>query len=73
MQMPSSTKSELDIDASPILDELVRWVKTLSGAGVSPDKAVEVARDFMLASMMAECGEEGYEIDEEYDEDDDEE
>lgn len=63
--MATSTKTELEVDTSPILEELVRWVKTLSGAGVSPDKAVEVARDFMLASMMAECGEA-----EEYDEDD---
>jgi hypothetical protein len=70
MQMPTSTKSELEVDASPILDELVRWVKTLSAAGVSPDKAVEVARDFMLASMMAEAGDEEYV--EEYDEDDEE-
>lgn len=71
--MPTTTKPEMDIDTSPILEELVRWVKTLSGAGVSPDKAVEVARDFMLASMMAECGDEEYDMDEEYDEDDDEE
>jgi hypothetical protein len=71
--MPTTTKPEMDVDTSPILDELVRWVKTLSGAGVSPDKAVEVARDFMLASMMSECGEEGeYDLDE-YDEDDEDE
>lgn len=69
--MPTTT--EMDVDTSPILDKLVRWVKTLSGAGVSPDKAVEVARDFMLASMMAECSEEEYDLDEEYDEDDEEE
>lgn len=69
--MPTTTRQEMDVDTSPILDELVRWVKTLAGAGVSPDKAVEVARDFMLASMMSDCGEEGEW--EEYDEDDDEE
>lgn len=73
--MPTTTKAELEVDTSPILDELVRWVKTLSGAGVSPDKAVEVARDFMLASMMSECGEvEEYDLDDEdYDDEDDEE
>lgn len=60
-----------DVDTSPVLEELVRWVKTLSAAGVSPDKAVEVARDFMLASMMSEVGEEEY--DEEWDDEDDEE
>lgn len=71
--MATSTRTELEVDTSPILDELVRWVKTLAGAGVSPDKAVEVARDFMLASMMAECGEgEELDYDEEYDEDDEE-
>jgi hypothetical protein len=43
----------------------------LASAGVSPDKAVEVARDFMLASMMAECGEDEEYV-EEYDEDDEE-
>jgi hypothetical protein len=72
--MPTTTKPEMDVDTSPILDELVKWVQTLKQAGVSADKAVEVARDFMLASMMSECGEaEEYDLDEEYDEDDDEE
>ena len=67
--MPTSTNGGIEVETSPILEELVRWVKTLSQAGVSPDKAVEVARDFMLASMMSECGEEGeYDVDEEDDE-----
>lgn len=72
--MPSTVSKEIENETSPILEELVRWVKTLGNAGVSPDKAVEVARDFMLASMMAECGEgEDYEeYDEEYDDDDEE-
>ncbi len=71
--MVTSTKSELETDTSPILDELVRWVKQLATAGVSPDKAVEVARDFMLASMMSECGEgEEYDYDDEDDDEDDE-
>ncbi len=54
-----------------VLDELVKWVKTLSQAGVSPDKAVEVARDFLLAACMAD--EEEVDEFDEYDEDDDEE
>ena len=69
--MPTSVRQEIEAETSPILDELVRWVKTLSGAGVSPDKAAEVARDFMLASMMSDCGE-GEEYDEEYDDEDEE-
>ncbi len=53
-----------------VLDELVKWVKTLSQAGVSPDKAVEVARDFLLAACMQEEYDEYDEYDEEDGEDD---
>lgn len=52
-----------------VLDELVKWVKTLSQAGVSPDKAVEVARDFLLAAFMSDESDEDYD---EYDEDEEE-
>ena len=36
----------------PVLSELVAWVKTLTAAGVSPDKAAEVSRDFLLAACL---------------------
>jgi len=65
--MPVQTAPESG--TSFVLEELVKWVKTLSQAGVSPDKAVEVARDFLLAACMSD----GEEYDEEYDEEDDEE
>lgn len=47
-----------------VLEQLVVWVKKLKEVGVSPDKAIEVAQNFFLASMAvaAEDGE-----DEEYD------
>ncbi len=31
-----------------VLEQLVTWVKKLKEVGVSPDKAVEVAQNFML-------------------------
>ena len=64
--MPAQTA---DSATNVVLDELVKWVKTLGQAGVSPDKAVEVARDFMLAA----CMEEEYDYGEEFDEDDEDE
>ncbi|MFN8654715.1 MAG: hypothetical protein U0105_00105 [Candidatus Obscuribacterales bacterium] len=42
-----------------VLEQLVTWVKKLKEVGVSPDKAVEVAQNFMLASMAVACEEEG--------------
>jgi hypothetical protein len=39
---------------NPVLTELVNWVNTLKTVGVSPDKAVEVGRDFLLAACMSE-------------------
>lgn len=42
-----------------VLEQLVTWVKKLKEVGVSPDKAVEVAQNFMLASMSVACEEEG--------------
>jgi hypothetical protein len=55
---------------NPVLTELVTWVQTLKTVGVSPDKAVEVARDFFLAAAVSseEEGEWDYEEDEEEDE-----
>ncbi len=35
------------------LNELLHWVKTLNSAGVSPDKAAEIAKEFMLHSCSA--------------------
>ena len=63
-----SVQSEPQTGTTIVLDELVKWVKTLNQAGVSPDKAVEIARDFLLAAAMA--GDEEYD---EYDYDEDEE
>jgi hypothetical protein len=52
--MPTSVEEAVE---RPILNELVTWVKTLTSAGVSPDKAVEVASDF-LAMAFADGDEE---------------
>jgi hypothetical protein len=49
----SPVKTEETV-SNPVLTELVTWVNTLKTVGVSPDKAVEVARDFFLASAMTE-------------------
>lgn len=57
----SPVKTEETV-TNPVLSELVTWVSTLKTVGVSPDKAVEVARDFFLASAMA-TEEEGEEWD----------
>jgi hypothetical protein len=51
--MPVQT-ADAGTGTNVVLDELVKWVKTLGQAGVSPDKAVEVARDFLLAACMAD-------------------
>jgi hypothetical protein len=67
--MPVQTTQESGTNV--VLDELCKWVKTLGQAGVSPDKAVEVARDFLLAACMAD--EEEMDEYDEYDEEDDEE
>ena len=32
----------------PLLDELVHWIQTLTAAGVSPDKAADIASSFFL-------------------------
>jgi hypothetical protein len=64
----SPVKTEEAID-NPVLQELVTWVSTLKTVGVSPDKAVEVARDFFIASCMShDEEEEGEEWDDEEDE-----
>jgi hypothetical protein len=55
---------------NPVLHELVNWVNTLKTVGVSPDKAVEVGRDFLLAACMSDQEEGEWEED---DEDEDEE
>jgi hypothetical protein len=65
MRMPPVSTEEAV--QNPVLDELVTWITRLKTVGVSPDKAVEVARDFFLASC--ESAEEGGQ---EWDEDDDE-
>ncbi len=54
---------------NPVLQELVNWVTTLKTVGVSPDKAVEVARDFFLASCMSHEEEGEGDWDDEEDED----
>ena len=61
--MPTSVEEAVE---RPVLNELVTWVKTLTSAGVSPDKAVEVARDFLVMAF-ADQGDE-----EEWDEEEDE-
>lgn len=53
-----------------VLEQLIHWVKKLKDVGVSPDKAVEVAQNFFLASMVS-CGEdEEFDVDEDDDDDD---
>lgn len=61
--MPAvETKSETNV----VLDELVTWVKRLTQAGVSPDTAAEVARDFLIIDYedSHECDDEEYEDEE---------
>ena len=52
----------MDTDAAvdrSMLTEMLHWVKTLNTAGVSPDKAAEVSRDFLMAACSDD--EEDYE------------
>ena len=46
------------------LDEVVHWVKTLNSAGVSADKAAEIAKDFLIQSCAGSSEDEDYEDDE---------
>ena len=64
----SPVKTEVE---NPVLQELINWVSALKTVGVSPDKAVEVARDFFLASCMS-AEEEGEEWEYDNDEEDEE-
>lgn len=44
------------------LNELVHWVKTLNQAGVSPDIAAQVAKDYFIATCSSDaCDEDEYE------------
>jgi len=49
-----------------LLDEVVHWVKTLTSVGVSPDTAVKVTTELLLAASAQADGEEG--SDEEFEE-----
>ena len=52
-----------------LLDEVVHWVKTLTSVGVSPDTAVKVTTELLLAaSAQADGEEEEHEEYEEFDE-----
>ncbi|MBS1991558.1 MAG: hypothetical protein JSS86_24885 [Cyanobacteria bacterium SZAS LIN-2] len=41
-----------------LLDEVVHWVKTLTSVGVSPDTAVKVTTELLLAASAQADGEE---------------
>lgn len=41
-----------------LLDEVVHWVKTLTSVGVSPDCAVKVTTELLLAASAQADGEE---------------
>jgi hypothetical protein len=64
---------QIEVEDEPLFDrrllgEIVHWVKALGEVGVTPDKAVDVANRFVLASLsmaLEEC------CDEEDEEDDD--
>lgn len=58
MVLRTVAEQEVSMDEL-VLEQLVTWVKKLKEVGVSPDKAVEVAQNFMLASMAVACEEEG--------------
>lgn len=62
MVLRTVEEQEVSMDEM-VLDQLVVWVKKLKEVGVSPDKAVEVAQNFFLASMAVACDEEGEEED----------
>ncbi len=70
--MSVSTLPEVDtwVDTS-ILDEMVKWIKALTAAGVSPDRAAEIAQPFFLDAHAYSC--QNFECDGEEDEEDDEE
>ena len=52
-----------------LLDEVVHWVKTLTSVGVSPDTAVKVTTELLLAASAQADGEDGGEEEfEEYEE-----
>lgn len=51
--MQTTIEQETAIDRTA-LTELVHWVKTLSQAGVSPDVAAKVAKDYFIATCSAD-------------------
>jgi len=44
---------------SALLDEVVHWVKTLTSVGVSPDTAVQVTTELLLAASAQADGDDG--------------
>lgn len=64
-RMTTQTLENETIIDRAYLTEILHWVKTLNSVGVSPDKAAEIAKDFMLHSCDASADE----TDEEYYED----
>jgi hypothetical protein len=53
--MPTTTETE-----NATLEELITWIKKLTQAGVSPDVAAEVAKDFLIIDYDT-CDDEDYE------------
>lgn len=66
MVLRTVEEQEVSMDEM-VLEQLVVWVKKLKEVGVSPDKAVEVAQNFFLASMSVTCDEEGEDFEDEDD------
>jgi peptide deformylase len=54
------TQAEPLIDTS-VLDEMIQWIKALTGVGVSADMAANVTSKFFIAACDMTADEEEYE------------
>lgn len=61
-------QTEASVDTA-ILDEMVRWIRTLKEAGVSADTAAKCTTDFFIAAGVATTEEYWEDEEEESDED----
>lgn len=62
------TTTETCVDTA-LLDEMVRWIRTLKDVGVSPDTAAKCTTEFFIAAGVATT-EEYWDEDEEGEEED---
>lgn len=67
IQTPTPTATENIIDTS-ILEEMIRWIKSLTAVGVSPDTAANVTSRFLIAACDLASEQDDDEDDEYYEE-----